>query len=88
MKDIKNKISIRSLYGIKSLTRIFKAMDTKGDCNIDVDDFRWGLMDFGVQITKEEAQELLNSYSTDASNVNYGLFMDQFKVSTYFNEYI
>ena len=65
MKDLKNKISMRSLYGLKALTKIFKAMDVKGSCNLDVDDFRWGLMDFGVQITKDEALELLNSFSTD-----------------------
>jgi len=30
-------------------------MDQKGDSNLDVDDFRWGLMDFGIQVSKEEA---------------------------------
>ena len=58
MKDLKAKIAMRSLYGIKAITRIFKAMDQKGNKNLDVDDFRWGLMDFGVQISKDEANEL------------------------------
>ena len=48
MKDLKSKIAMRSLYGIKALTRIFKAMDEAGDCNLDCDNFRWGLMDFGI----------------------------------------
>ena len=81
MRDLKSKIAIRSLFGIKALTRIFKAMDQKGDCNLDVDDFRWGLMDFGVQVSKDEAAELLKVYSNDGSGVNFGLFLDQFRVS-------
>lgn len=38
---------------------------------MDVDDFRWGLMDFGVQVSKDEALEILNKFSKDGSNVNY-----------------
>ena len=73
---------MRSLFGLKALTRIFKAMDQKGDGNLDVDDFRWGLMDFGVQVSKDEACELLNSYSKDGGcNVHYETFLDQFRVS-------
>jgi hypothetical protein len=34
---------------------IFKAMDNNGNRLLDVDDFRWGLIDYGIQITKEEA---------------------------------
>jgi len=52
---LKSKILDRSPFGVRGLSRIFKAMDIKGDGNLDVDDFRWGLMDFGVQVTKEEA---------------------------------
>ena len=52
-------MTMRSIYGLKSLTKIFKAIDQKGDKNLDVDDFRWGLMDFGIQISKDEGAELL-----------------------------
>ena len=83
MKDLKSKISMRSLYGMKALTKVFKAMDQKGDKNLDVDDFRWGLMDFGVQVSKDEAQELLSNYSKDGgSSVCFEMFLDQFRVSS------
>lgn len=82
MKDLKMKISMRSLYGLKGLGKIFKAMDTKGDGNLDVDDFRWGLMDFGVQITKDEASELCSSFTKDSSSVCFPLFLDAFRVSS------
>ena len=53
---MKSKILDRSPYGVRGLARIFKAMDVKGDKNLDVDDFRWGLMDFGIQVSKDEAK--------------------------------
>ena len=81
MKDLKSKIAMRSLYGLKALTRIFKAMDTKGDKMLDVDDFRWGLMDFGIQISKDEGLELLNNFSKDASAINFEVFLNEFRVS-------
>ena len=83
MKDLKTKISMRSLYGLKALTKIFKAMDTNGSKTLDVDDFRWGLMDYGVQISKDEGAELLASQG--GSGVNFETFLDQFRVSTLFH---
>jgi hypothetical protein len=29
-------------------------MDSKGDHKLDVDDFRWGLLDYGIEISKEQ----------------------------------
>ena len=79
MKDLKTKISMRSLFGLKALTKIFKAMDANGSKSLDVDDFRWGLMDYGVQISKEEGAELLAAQG--GSGVNFETFLDQFRVS-------
>lgn len=67
---------MRSLYGLKALGKIFKAMDTKGDKSLDIDDFRWGLMDFGVQISKEEGSELLSSFSKDSTGIDFEAFLD------------
>ena len=57
-------------------------MDVKGDCNLDVDDFRWGLMDFGIQVTKDEAAEVLKYFDKDGNGmVNFGEFVNTLKVS-------
>jgi Ca2+-binding EF-hand superfamily protein len=57
-------------------------MDQRGDHKLDVDDFRWGLLDFGIQVTKEEAQELLNRFDADKNGtVNFDEFMSAIKVS-------
>lgn len=37
-------------------------MDENGNKKLECDDFRWGLMDYGVSVTKEEATEILNHF--------------------------
>ena len=46
-KDLKSRIASRSWVGLRSLCKIFAAMDD-GSQNLDVDDFRWGLIDLGL----------------------------------------
>ena len=48
MKELTAKIYSRSILGVRVLRKIFKAMDEASRSNLDVDDFRWGLMDFGI----------------------------------------
>ena len=82
VKQLRSKILDRSAFGIRGLTRIFKAMDVKGDGNLDVDDFRWGLMDFGIQVSKEEAGEVLKYFDKDGNGmVNFTEFVNTLKVS-------
>jgi len=82
VREIKAKIFDRSQFGLRSLTKIFKAMDKKGDGCLDVDDFRWGLLDFGIEITKDESMELLKHFDSDKNGlVNFSEFMNALKVS-------
>ena len=82
VKQLRAKILDRSAFGIRGLQRIFKAMDVKGDSNLDVDDFRWGLMDFGIQVTKDEAAEVLKYFDKDGNGmVNFAEFVNTLKVS-------
>ena len=77
-------MTMRSIYGLKALTKIFKAIDSKGDKNLDVDDFRWGLMDFGIQVSKDEAAELQQAFSKDGGqSICFELFLNNFKVSVF-----
>lgn len=57
MKHLREKISLNT-FGIKVLGRIYQEMDKKGDHCLDCDDFRWGLLDYGTEITTEDATEL------------------------------
>lgn len=82
VNQLRAKILDRSAFGLRGLQRIFKAMDIKGDKNLDVDDFRWGLMDFGITVTKEESAEVLKYFDRDGNGqVNFEEFVKTLKVS-------
>uniref|UniRef100_A0A7S3KF90 EF-hand domain-containing protein n=1 Tax=Euplotes crassus TaxID=5936 RepID=A0A7S3KF90_EUPCR len=67
LREIKGRLLERSSFGIRGLGRIFRAMDDNGNRQLDIDDFRWGLIDFGITITKEEAAQLLKHIDRDGS---------------------
>jgi Ca2+-binding EF-hand superfamily protein len=76
MRDIKNRLLERSSFGIRGLGRIFRAMDDNGNAQLDIDDFRWGLIDFGITITKEEAQQILKYIDRDGNGtIDFDEFM-------------
>lgn len=76
IKEIKAKIIQRSSNGIRGIARIFKMMDDKGDKKLDVDDFRWGLIDFGIQISKDEAKQILDHFDRNKDGfVNFDEFL-------------
>lgn len=56
MCEVKAKLLERSAGGIKGIARIFRAMDDNHNMQLDVDDFRWGFIDYGFNLSKEEAQ--------------------------------
>ena len=69
LKEVKARLLERSSYGIRGLSRIFKIMDDNGNGQLDVDDFRWGLIDFGISISKEEAEMLLSAFDRDGNGM-------------------
>jgi calcyphosin len=81
--EVKAKILDRSSGGIKGIARIFKAMDDNGNHQLDVEDFRWGFIDYGFNLTQEEAQHLVNYFDRDGNgSVSYDEFLRCLKVST------
>jgi Ca2+-binding EF-hand superfamily protein len=57
----------KSVFGLRQLHRIFKAMDKNGNGSLDIDDFRWGFIDYGFQITKEDALPLIAHFDKDGN---------------------
>ena len=80
MRDLKARLYERSCFGCRELTAIFQAMDKAGTQRLDVDDFRWGLMDYGVQISKDDAQEIQAHFDNEGA-VNWRAFLDSLVVS-------
>ena len=82
--EVKAKVLQRSSGGIKGIARIFKAMDDNGNRQLDVDDFRWGFIDYGFNLTQEEAQQLLTYFDRDGNGtVSYDEFLRAMKVSSF-----
>ena len=64
-------------------------MDDNGNHMLDVDDFRWGLIDYGISITKEEAVMVLDHFDRDKNGqVDFNEFLRALRVSFIKNEYI
>ena len=51
IKEVKAKILERSAGGLKGIAKIFKAMDNNSNRQLDVEDFRWGFIDYGFNLT-------------------------------------
>lgn len=67
IKEIKQKILERGSYGIRGIARTFKLMDDNGNRQLEVDDFRWGLKDYGIDINQDEAAEIVTRFDKDKS---------------------
>jgi hypothetical protein len=52
--NIKEQIGARSAFGVRGLTRIFKAMDSSGNNKLECEEFRQGLGEFGIDVTPED----------------------------------
>lgn len=46
----------------------FKAIDAAGSGKVDCDDFRWGMIDLGYQLSKMESEELCAHFGGDQLN--------------------
>jgi len=73
---IKQKLLERGNYGIRGLAQVFKHMDENGNRKLDPDDFRWGLQNYGITITKDEAKLVVDACDRDKDgNVDYDEFL-------------
>jgi len=78
--EIKAKLLDRA-SGIKGISRIFKAMDDNGNRSLDLDDFRWGFIDYGFNLSKEEAAEIMKRFDRNNDGViNFDEFLRFLKV--------
>ena len=76
LKEVSAKIHELKEDPCSSLNLIFGQIDSEGSCMIDCDDFRWGLLDYGIQVTKDEAQEIMKFFDKeDKQQVFYKEFV-------------
>lgn len=73
LQDIGNFIRQKSSF--EALRKVFAAIDEKGDKQVDAEDFRWGMIDLGYNLSKREADEIIQHYDDTGMNV---LFYETF----------
>lgn len=74
---VKESLNARGASTIRSLGRAFRSIDSyNGDRKIDKEEFYIGLKEFGANISKKEAEVLLDYLDTDRDGfVNYDEFL-------------
>lgn len=56
-------------------------MDDNGNHELDLDDFRWGFIDYGFNLSKEEAAKVLEHFDKNKNGtVNFDEFLRFLKV--------
>lgn len=76
MNKVKSSLYSSGVKTIRSLGKIFKTLDANGDRKVDKEEFYSGLKEFGVNITKKEAEVLLDFLDTNEDGfVNYDEFL-------------
>ncbi len=71
-EEVKQTLLRRGNYAIRGLGRVFRNMDDNGNRKLDVNDFRFGMQDYGISLSKEEAVALMRRFDRDGDGmVNY-----------------
>jgi Ca2+-binding EF-hand superfamily protein len=73
LNDIANFVKEKS--SIEALKKVFTTIDEKGEKHVDAEDFRWGMIDLGYNLSKREADEIILHYDNTGMNV---LFYETF----------
>ena len=70
MSDITRFVKEKS--SIDALVNVFSAIDEQGSNQIDSEDFRWGLIDLGYNLSKSDAEQVVAHFDKTGSGVlNY-----------------
>lgn len=66
LDDIKRFIAAKS--SAEAVKNVFEAMDESRCGQVDADDFRWGMIDLGYNLSKNEADEVIAYFGSDSLN--------------------
>ncbi|XP_014668079.1 PREDICTED: calcyphosin-like protein [Priapulus caudatus] len=76
LDKLRQQCLARGATGISSLGRTFRLFDDDGSKRLDINEFRKGMHDYGVQLKPTEVEELFNLVDSDNSgSINYEEFL-------------
>jgi len=78
MQKVRDIVNKRGNFGIRGLARTFKIMDDGGDGNLDREDFKWGLYDYGVHLNDAQFEMLLDAFDRNKDGL---ISFDEFLVT-------
>lgn len=79
---LRAKCLARGANGISGLSRLFKIMDDNKNKKLDLDEFRKGISEYGLQYSKEEMGELFLAFDKDRSGqIDFEEFLEKLRVN-------
>ncbi len=80
MKDIARFVHEKS--SVEAVRKVLSAIDEKGTKHLDSEDFRWGLIDLGYNLNKNEAEQVVAYFDKSGSGqLNYEDLLSHLNVS-------
>jgi Ca2+-binding EF-hand superfamily protein len=80
---VRAQLAAKGTKTIRGLGRAFRTLDSMdGNRKIDKEEFYWGIKDQGIEVTKKEAEIILDFFDTDDDGfVNFDEFLIGIRVS-------
>lgn len=69
LAQVKQAINSRGAYAFRGLSKAFRTMDDRGDGRLDREDFKFGLRDYGVMLTDEEFEMVMEAFDRDGNGL-------------------
>ncbi|CAG9310039.1 unnamed protein product [Blepharisma stoltei] len=80
LSRIRQVLLERGGYGIRGLSKIFKNMDANGNRLLDPEDFKWGLINYGIILNDSEISTLVSCFDRNKDGiVNFDEFLTTIK---------
>ena len=78
---LRAKCLARGANGIHGLSRLFKIMDDNKNRKLDLDEFRKGVNEYGLNYSRDEIMELFSLFDKDKSGqIDFDEFLERLRV--------